>query len=75
MQSSIESSGFFESDLEDFDLEDDDFSSATMSFNGRLVISGDPNVFPTLGTGGKILICVTSLYRSKIMTFAEDSYL
>lgn len=56
MQSSMESSGYFEnfsSDLDDYDLEDDDFSSANMSFNGRLVISGGPSVFPVLGTGGK----------------------
>lgn len=57
MQSSVESSGFFETfsnDLDDFDLEDDDFPIGTISFNGRLVISGDPNVFPVLGTGGKL---------------------
>lgn len=52
MQSSMESSGYFEnlsSDLDDYDLEDDDFSSANMSFNGRLVISGGPSVFPVVG--------------------------
>ena len=57
MQSSVESSGFFETfnnDMDDFDLEDDDFPIGTISFNGRLVISGDPNVFPVLGTGGKL---------------------
>lgn len=56
MQSSVESSGYFEnfsSDLDDYDLEDDDFSSANISFNGRLVISGEPSVWPVLGTGGK----------------------
>lgn len=62
MQSSMESSGYFEnfsSDLDDYDLEDDDFSSANMSFNGQLVISG-PSVFPVLGTGGKTITRLTS---------------
>lgn len=52
---SMESSGYcesFSSDVEDYDLEDDDFSSANMSFNGRLVISGCPSTFPV--TGGKV---------------------
>ena len=56
MQSSVESSGYFEnfsSDLDDYDLEGDDFFSSNLSFNGRLVISGEPNVWPVLGTGGK----------------------
>lgn len=51
----MESSGYcesFSSDVEDYDLEDDDFSSANMSFNGRLVISGCPSTFPV--TGGKV---------------------
>ena len=75
MQSSLESSGFFEtfnSDADDFDLEDDDFPTGTMSFNGRLVISGGPNVFPVLETGGKLLICAQCLYciRTTIMVFS-----
>jgi len=56
MQSSVESSGYFEnfsSDLDDYDLEEDDFFSSNISFNGRLVISGEPSVWPVLGTGGK----------------------
>ena len=55
MQSSVESSGYFEnfsSDLDDYDLEEDDFVSSNLSFNGRLVISGEPSVWPVLGTGG-----------------------
>lgn len=77
MQSSLESSGFFEtfnSDADDFDLEDDDFPTGTMSFNGRLVISGGPNVFPVLETGGKLLICAQCLYciRTTIMFFADN---
>ena len=55
MQSSVESSGYFEnfsSDLDDYDLEEEDFFSSNLSFNGRLVISGEPSVWP-LGTGGK----------------------
>lgn len=58
MQSSVESSGYFEnfsSELDDYDLEEDDFFSSNLSFNGRLVISGEPSVWPAavLGTGGK----------------------
>lgn len=56
MESSVESSGYFEnfsSELDDYDLEEDDFFSSNLSFNGRLVISGEPSVWPVLGTGGK----------------------
>ena len=56
MQSSVESSGYFEnfsSELDDYDLEEDDFYSSNISFNGRLVISGESSVWPVLGTGGK----------------------
>ena len=55
MQSSVESSGYFEnfsSDLDDYDLEEDDFFASNLSFNGRLVISGEPSVWPLRGTGG-----------------------
>ena len=56
----MESSGNFDRfsiDEDDDDLEDD-FSSGSMSFNGRLVISGDPAMYPSLipslGSPGKI---------------------
>ena len=52
----MESSGNFDRfsiDDDDDDLEDD-FSSGSMSFNGRLVISGDPVMYPSLGSPGKI---------------------
>lgn len=52
----MESSGNFDRfsiDEDDDDLEDD-FSSGSMSFNGRLVISGDPVMCPSLGSPGKI---------------------
>lgn len=52
----MESSGYFEnfsSDLDDYNLEEDDFFSSNLCFNGRLVISGEPSVWPVLGTGGK----------------------
>ena len=52
----MDSSGNFDRfsiEEDEDDLEDDDFSSGSMSFNGRLVISGDPIIFPTLGTAGK----------------------
>lgn len=55
MQSSVESSGYFEnfsSDLDDYDLEEDDFFASNLAFNGRLVISGEPSVWPLRGTGG-----------------------
>lgn len=42
----------FEGD-DDEDLDDDAFSSGSYSFNGRLVISGEPIIFPVLGRGGK----------------------
>ena len=56
----MESSGNFDRfsiDEDDDDLEDD-FSSGSMSFNGRLVISGDhvmyPSLIPSFGSPGKI---------------------
>ena len=56
----MESSGNFDRfsiDEDEDDLEDD-FSSGSMSFNGRLVISGDPvmypSLIPSLGSPGKI---------------------
>ena len=51
----MEVSGNFDRfSFEEEDLEDDDdvFSSGSMSFNGRLVISGEPIIFPVLGTAG-----------------------
>ena len=39
---------------EDDDLDDDEFSSGNMCFNGRLVISGDPINFPVFATAGKL---------------------
>ena len=65
MQSSVESSGYFENfsgDLDDYDLEDDDFSSANISFNGRLVIGG-PSGWPVLGTGGKTYKTLAYLFK------------
>ena len=53
----MESSGNFDRfsiDEDDDDLEDD-FSSGSMSFNGRLVISGDPIMYSSVGSPGKIL--------------------
>ena len=52
----MESSGNFDRfsiDEDDDDLEDN-FSSGSMSFNRRLVISGDPELYPLLGSPGKI---------------------
>ena len=43
----------FEGD-DDEDLDDDVFSSGSYSFNGRLVISGEPIIFPVLERSGKL---------------------
>lgn len=53
----MESAGTFDHfsvEEDDEDLEDDEFSSGSMSFNGRLVISGEPIIFPVLGTAGNL---------------------
>lgn len=39
---------------DDEDLDDDAFSSGSYSFNGRLVISGEPIIFPVLERSGKL---------------------
>lgn len=52
----MESSGNFDRfsiDEDDDDLEDD-FCSGSTSFNGRLVISGDPIMYSSVGSPGKI---------------------
>lgn len=57
----MEVSGNFDRfSFEEEDLEDDDdvFSSGSMSFNGRLVISGEPIIFPVLGTAGRSIVYV-----------------
>lgn len=46
----------FSIEEDDDDLDDDVFSSGTMSFNGRLVISGEPLVFPVLGVAGRGIV-------------------
>ena len=55
MQGVMEGAGNFDRfsiEEDDDDLDDDVFSSGTISFNGRLVISGEPLLFPVLGVAG-----------------------
>ena len=53
---------------DDDDLNDDLFGSGNFSFNGRLVISGEPIIFPLLGRGGKLnhtqLACIFKLMHT-----------
>lgn len=49
--------GYFEnfsSELDDYDLEEDDFFLLNLFFNGWLVILGEFSVWLVLGIGGKI---------------------
>ena len=67
----MESSGNFDRfsiDEDDDDLEDD-LSSGSMSFNGRLVISGDPVMYPSLGSPGKILAVSIHNMRFEVELF------
>lgn len=57
MEFLVELFGYFEnfsSELDDYDLEEDDFFLLNLFFNGWLVILGEFSVWLVLGIGGKI---------------------